>query len=77
MKKELKFLLYIITIISFFIFVGKYYFSDNNKKKSYRSSEIYDSKLANYNDDLLTLPSNTEDIIENVESNLIKKKKQI
>ena len=47
MKKELIYLLYIATILAFIIFVGNYYFSDKNKKKSYRYSELYENKIPN------------------------------
>ena len=32
MGKELKYFLYVSTILGFIIFVGTYYFSDKNKK---------------------------------------------
>ena len=76
MKKELKYFLYVVTISSFIIFVGTYYFSDKNKKNSYRSIKLYDSKIIKYNDELLILESDTEDIIEYVENNLNKDKKK-
>ena len=76
MKKELKYFLYIFTIFSFFIFIGNYYFSDKNKKNSYRSTKLYDNKINIYNKNLLTLESDTENIIENFENNLNKKKKK-
>ena len=76
MKKELKFFFYVATILGFLIFVGSYYFSDNNKKNSYRSSKLYDSKIIEYNNELLILESDTEDIIEYVENNLNKDKKK-
>ena len=43
MFKEIKYLIFVI-VISLFIFINlKYYFSDTNKKKSFRS-------LSNFND---------------------------
>ena len=76
MRKELKYFLYVVTIFGFIIFVVTYYFSDNNKKNSYRSTKLYDNKLIEYNDDLIVLENNTENIIEYVENNLnIDKKK--
>ena len=76
MKKELKYFLYVSTILGFLIFVGNYYFSDNNKKNSYRSTKLYDNKIIEYNDDLIFLENDTENIIEYVENNLnIDKKK--
>tara|TARA_X000000368_G_C22684620_1_gene559804 strand:- start:216 stop:482 length:267 start_codon:yes stop_codon:yes gene_type:complete len=76
MKKELKYFLYIITIFGFLIFVGTYYFSDKNKKNSYRSAEFYSDKLTKYDDNLLILKSDTENIIEYTESNFNESKKK-
>ena len=76
MRKELKYFFYVSTIVGFLIFVGTYYFSDNNKKNSYRSTKLYDSKIIEYNNELLILGSDTEDIIEYVDNNLNKDKKK-
>ena len=76
MRKELKYFLYVATIFGFLIFVGTYYFSDKNKKNSYRSIIQYDSKIIKYNNELLKLESDTEDIIEYVENNSNKNKKK-
>ena len=76
MRKELKYFLYVVTILGFIIFVVTYYFSDKNKKNSYRSTKLYDTKIIEYNDDLIVLENDTENIIEYVENNLnIDKKK--
>ncbi len=76
MRKELKYFLYVVTILGFIIFVVTYYFSDKNKKNSYRSTKLYDNKIIEYNDDLILLENDTENIIEYVENNLnIDKKK--
>jgi hypothetical protein len=76
MGKELKYFLYVSTILGFIIFVGTYYFSDKNKKYSYRSIKLYNNKIIKYNDNLITLESNTENITEYVESNLNKDKEK-
>ena len=76
MRKELKFFFYVVTILGFLIFVGSYYFSDNNKKNSYRSTKLYDSKVIKYYNELLILESDTNDIIEYVENSLNKDKKK-
>ena len=76
MGKELKYFLYVSTILGFIIFVGTYYFSDKNKKYSYRSIKLYNNKIIKYNDNLIILESNTENITEYVESNLNKDKKK-
>ena len=76
MRKELKYFLYVVTILGFIIFVVTYYFSDKNKKNSYRSTKLYDNKIIEYNDDLIVLENDTENIIEYVENNLNKDKKK-
>ena len=45
MRKELKYFLYVATILGFIIFVFSYYFSDKNKKNSYRSIKLHQSKI--------------------------------
>ena len=37
MLKEIKYLIFIVVIALFIFLTGRYYFSDENKKKSYRS----------------------------------------
>ena len=76
MRKELKYLLYISTIFGFFIFVGNYYFSDENIKKSYKSTKLYDNKIIEYSSNLHILKSDTEGIIEYVGNTLNKDEKK-
>jgi len=76
MRNELKYFFYIFTIISFIIFVGTYYFSDKNKKNSYRAVNLYDNKINKNNEDLTVLKSDTDNIIEYVETNLNTDKKK-
>ena len=76
MIKELKYFLYAITIVSFIFFVLNYYFSDENKKNSYRSTKVYDSKLIKHSKTLQILESDTENIVEYVENNFNKDKKK-
>ena len=76
MKKELKYLLYVVTILGFLISAGTYYFSDKNRKNSYRSIMLYDNKITKYNSKLSKLESDTENIIEYVDNNLNKDKKK-
>ena len=45
MIKELKYLFFILTIFVFIFLILKYYFSDNNKKNSYRSLVNIDKKI--------------------------------
>jgi len=75
MLKELKYLLF-LCVISLFIFLSlKYYFSDNNKKNSYRSYKHLNEKITNYSQNLILLKSDTIDIVEYVEKTLDKNKK--
>jgi len=75
MLKELKYLLFLI-VISLFIFLSlKYYFSDDNKKNSYRSYKQVEEKITNYSQNIILLKSDTVDIVEYVEKNIDKNKK--
>lgn len=76
MIKELKYFLYVITIISFIFFILNYYFSDENKKNSYRSTKIFDTKIVKYSETLQTLESDTENIVEYIENTFNKDKKK-
>ena len=76
MKKELKYFFYVVTIITFVVFILTYYISDKNIKNSYRSIDLYDNKILKYNKGLIILESDTENIIEYNENNLNKKKKK-
>ena len=75
MKKELKFFLYTIIIFVFCIFSARYYFSDTNKKKNYRSSVTIEKKIENFSKDIPILKSNTENIIEYVDNKKENQKK--
>ena len=48
MIKELKYLFYIIVIFFFIFFTARYYFSDENYKKSYRSISLLDEKIIEF-----------------------------
>jgi len=76
MIKELKYFLYTITIIGFIFFILNYYFSDENKKNSYRLTKIFDSKIVKYSKTLQSLKSDTENIVEYVENTFNKDKKK-
>ena len=67
MLKELKYFLFISGIILFLFISLKYYFSDNNKKNSYRSLKMIDKKILEYSHNLIILKNNTINIIEYVE----------
>ena len=76
MLKELKYFSYIFIIFFFLFFTGRHYFSDTNKKISYRSKNEILKKIDNISENLQTLRNDTENIIEYVENNENKKKKK-
>ena len=76
MIKELKYFLYVITIIGFIFFILNYYFSDENKKNSYRSTKIFDNKIVKYSKTLQSLENDTENIVEYIENTFNKDKKK-
>ena len=76
MLKEIKYLIFIIVISVFIFFTGRYYFSDENLKNSYRSFKNNDEKVKLYSENLPVLENDTQDIIEYVkQTNKAKKKK--
>ena len=75
MIKELKYFFFLLIIILFFILSLKYYFSDINKKNSYRSNKLVDENISNYSKILILLENDTNDIVEYVEKNIDKNKK--
>tara|TARA_B110001450_G_C17286438_1_gene345643 strand:+ start:47 stop:304 length:258 start_codon:yes stop_codon:yes gene_type:complete len=75
MFKELKYLFYLLVITLFFFLSIKFYFSDNNKKNSYRSFKKIDKKNDNYSENIIFLKSDTMDIVEYVEKTKDKNKK--
>ena len=76
MIKELKYFLHAVTIIGFIFFILNYYFSDENKKNSYRSTKVFDTKIIKYSKTLQILESDTENIVEYVENTFNKDKKK-
>ena len=75
MIKEIKYLLFTLIIILFIFFSGKYYFSDTNKKNSYRSLNTIDQKIDIFSEKLPILEDDTKNIIEYVEQSNKKKEK--
>ena len=76
MLKEIKYLIFIFIIFLFIFLTGRYYFSDNNKKNSYRSLSAIDDKINNYAKKLPVLKDDTNNIIEYVDQSNSKKKKK-
>ena len=76
MLKEIKYLIFISIITLFLFFTGKYYFSNENIKNSYRSYKNIDQKIKDYSKNLPLLKNDTENIIEYVKQTDKKKKKK-
>ena len=75
MLKELKYFSYLLVISLFFFLTLKYYFSDENKKNSYRSYKALNEKITMYSQKIILLKSDTIDIVEYVEKTIDKNKK--
>ena len=76
MLKEINYLIFIVIIALFIFFTGKYYFSNENIKNSYRSYKNIDQKIKDYSKNLPLLKNDTENIIEYVKQTDKKKKKK-
>ena len=70
MIKEIKYIIYIFTIILFFFLTIKFYLSETNIKNTYRSINYKDENININNLDLKVLKNNTVDIIEYVDNQL-------
>ena len=75
MLKELKYFLFLFAILLFLFLSLKYYFSDNNKKNSYRSLKLIDKKNYNYSQNLTLLKNDTEGVVEYVKKTMDRDKK--
>lgn len=75
MFKELKYLFFILFIILTIFLTVDYYFSDNNKKKSYRSVQEINEMIISYSEKLILLNNDTDNVVKYVEKNLDNKKK--
>ena len=67
MIKEFKYLFFLLVIFFFIFFSVRFYFSDENIRKSYRSTSLLDEKIKESENNLILLKNNTENIIEFVE----------
>ena len=76
MWKEVKYVIFIVVISSFLFFTVKYYFSDENVKKSYRSYNSIDERIKIYSLKLPILENDTNDVIEYINQTNKKKKKK-
>ena len=75
MLKELRYVLYLFVILLFYFLSLKYYFSDDNKKNSYRSLKTIDEKNLTFSQNLILLGDNTNDAVEYVKNTIDKNKK--
>ena len=76
MIKELKFFFYAFFIIIFLFLTIKFYFSNQNKKISYRTIENFEINFNNNFNNLIIIKSDTSNIIEYPDETLSKKKKK-
>ena len=75
MLKELKYLLFLFVIFLFLFLTLKYYFSDENKKNSYRSIKLIDEKIIIYSKNIILLKNDTFDSVKYVEKTIDNNKK--
>tara|TARA_B100000427_G_C15412761_1_gene552805 strand:+ start:15 stop:278 length:264 start_codon:yes stop_codon:yes gene_type:complete len=76
MIKELKYLFFILVIFFFIFFTVRFYFSNENIRKSYRSTSLLEENIKESEDNLILLKNDTENIIEFVEYKNNKKEKK-
>ena len=76
MLKEIKYVIYLFIIGLFLFLIIKFYFSDINKKNSYRSLNSIDEKIKNYAEKLPIIENDTKNIIEYTEQTNTQKKKK-
>tara|TARA_B100000780_G_C20827239_1_gene328699 strand:+ start:134 stop:400 length:267 start_codon:yes stop_codon:yes gene_type:complete len=75
MAKELRYLFLILSIFIFILLTLKFYFSDDNKKNSYRSKKDIDKRIINYSQNIILLKNNTKESVEYIEETISKNKK--
>ena len=75
MLKEIKYLIFVFIICLSLFLISRYYFSDINKKNSYRSLNSIDKKIVTFAENLPILEDNTKNIIEYVKQSENEKKK--
>ena len=76
MLKEIKYLIFLLFISLFLFFTGKYYFSDDYKKKSYRTLNNIEKKINVFAEKLPILDDDTKNIIEYIQQSDNKNKKK-
>jgi len=68
MKKELKIVFFIFVIVFFLIFTGRFYFSDKNKKNTFKLINNINTKINSFSKNLIVLKNDTNNIIEYIEN---------
>ncbi len=76
MFNKFKYFFFITVIILFLFLTSRYYFSDTNKKKSYRSLNNINERIDKYAEKIPVLEDDTKDIIEYVEQSNNENKKK-
>ena len=76
MFNKFKYVFFITIIILFLFLTSRYYFSDTNRKKSYRSLNNINERIDKYAEKIPVLEDDTKDIIEYVEQSNNKNKKK-
>jgi len=76
MFKEIKYLIFVLIICLFIFFTGRYYFSNENKKNSFRSLSNINERINVYVEKIPILKDDTKDIIEYIEQSNNKNKKK-
>ena len=74
MIKELKFIFYVVVICIFLFFCLRYYLSDDYKKETFRTIKLINDQVFLGDNEINSLPSDTENIIQYVDKNLNEKK---
>ena len=64
MLKEIKYFIFFITISLFIFFSIKFYISDENKKKTFRSLSLIDKNIEVYETKLPILFNDSDNIVE-------------
>ena len=75
MVKELRYFFFILSIFIFLLLTLKFYFSDDNKKNSYRSIKNMDQKILKYSQNIILLKNDTNKAVEYIEETIDKNKK--
>ena len=76
MLKEIKYFIYLLVIFVFILFSIKFYISDDNIKKTFRSLNSVDINIDSFETKLPVISNDTEDIVKylNNEDSTNKKK---